>query len=454
MEVFKRLKGNDVNTYSIDVSFDDKEKLLKCAQNITYINKTDKNLERIYFHIYPNAFLKKEYAPFEKNEFKKAYPNGFSKGYININKVLGKKYNLDYKIMGKKEDILEVNLEDNLKPGQKTNIYLEYDVKLPNSVGRFGYGDYTINITNWYPIACVYDNRGWNTKTYEKIGDPFYSDISNFNVNINIPSRYKLATTGTIKSERIKKDSTLYKIKGNNVRDFAFILSDKFNVLSTKLNDTKIYSYFLDKKLGKESLQIAKDSLVVFNNLFGKYPYKTYSVVASDFFIGGMEYPNLVMIDRNLYNQNSKFSLEYVVAHETAHQWWYSLVGNDEISEPWLDEALTEYSTILYFEKKYGKEVKDRLIKNLKTNTFRKSTESIFKSTTEFKNSFEYSLCVYSKGALLLDNIRNKVGDDVFFETLRKYYKQNMYKNVTGNQFVNIWKEKGVNMDKIIYGNN
>ena len=78
-----------------------------------------------------------------------------------------------------------------------------------------------------------------------------------------------------------------------------------------------------------------------------------------------MEYPTLVMIDQSLYNEKDKFLLEYVIAHETAHQWWYSVIGNDEISEPWLDEALTEYSTVLYFEEKYGKEVGSKLIKTM-----------------------------------------------------------------------------------------
>ena len=99
-----------------------------------------------------------------------------------------------------------------------------------------------------------------------------------------------------------------------------------------------------------QNLKAGIDSIKTFNNLFGEYPYDTYSVIASDFYIGGMEYPTLVMIDQSLYNEKDKFLLEYVIAHETAHQWWYSVIGNDEISEPWLDEALTEYSTILYFE--------------------------------------------------------------------------------------------------------
>ena len=156
------------------------------------------------------------------------------------------------------------------------------------------------------------------------------------------------------------------------------------------------------------------------------------------------------MIDKNLYNENSKFLLEYVIAHETAHQWWYSVVGNDEISEPWLDEALTEYSTVLYFENKYGEEMRDKLIKTMEVQSENYKGVDIFRSSTEFKNSTEYSLNVYTKGAVLFNEIRKKVGDKIFFETLQEYYNNYMFQNVNKTKFIDIWKDKGVNIDEIV----
>ena len=211
-----------------------------------------------------------------------------------------------------------------------------------------------------------------------------------------------------------------------------------------------ISTYNLNETLSTEVTKIAKDSIRIFSDLFGEYPYDTYSVIASDFFIGGMEYPTLVMIDQSLYNEKDKFLLEYVIAHETAHQWWYSVIGNDEISEPWLDEALTEYSTVLYFEEKYGKEVGSKLIKTMEIQTRNYSSEDIFKSTTQYKNSIDYSLNVYTKGALAFNEVRNKVGDEVFFETLKEYYNTYMFQNVNGAKFVDLWNKKGIDIDKII----
>lgn len=448
--VFNINENNNLNKYVIDVVFDDESKRLMCNQGIEYVNNSNIELDKLYFHIYPNAFSKKEFAPFEESDMQSAYPNGFNEGYINIKKISSNNNNLKYNISGEKEDILEIELNEKINPKEKISINIDYNVKIPNSEGRFGYSDNTVNITNWFPIACVYDENGWNTRSYEEIGDPFYSDISNFYVNLTLPKKYEIGTSGDIISEETDKEQTTYEIVAENIRDFAFVLSDKFVVHKDTYNDIEISTYNLNQDIAKEVTEISKTSIEIFSELFGQYPYKNYSVVASDFFIGGMEYPNMVMIDESLYNKKDTFLLEYVIAHETAHQWWYGVVGNNEITEPWIDEALTEYSTILYFEKKYGKELSEKLIENMNIQTRSYKVENIFKPTTEYENSIEYSLNVYTKGALAFNKIREKIGDELFFDTLKKYYETYMYENVNGAKFVKVWNDNGVDIDKII----
>lgn len=439
-----------INNYIIDIVFNDKTKTIECNQNVTYINNTGKEQDKLYMHIYPNSFSDEDNVPFEKDEIKQAYPNGFNEGYIQINNILNNKNKLIYNIKGDKNDILEIVLDKKLKQGEKYSIDIKYKVKLPNCLGRFGYGEDTINITNWFPIFCVYDKNGWSLKSYETIGDPFYSDISNFTVNILLPSKYDIACTGSIVEEKKNKDKKLCKLQCKKVRDFAIILSDKFVINKDIYKNTSIIVYNLNKDLIDETSKISMESIKIFEKLFGKYPYDTYSVVASDFFIGGMEYPTLVMIDKTLYNENNKFLLEYVIAHETAHQWWYSVVGNDEVSEPWLDEALTEYSTILYFENKYGKEMGEKLIRTMEVQSENYKSHDIFKSSTEFDNSVDYSLNVYTKGALVFNQIRKEVGDKLFFKTLQKYYSNYMFQNVDGTKFRKIWADVGVDINEIV----
>ncbi|MEG1424560.1 MAG: M1 family metallopeptidase [Peptostreptococcaceae bacterium] len=450
IDAFEVSEEKNINRYTMDVIFEDESKRIMCNQNIEYVNTTGTELDKIYFHIYPNAFSKKEFAPFEKEEMSQAYPNGFNEGYIDIKKILNNESKLEYQIKGDKNDILEIKLGRNLKPGEKIDIDIKYNVKMPNSLGRFGYGDNTINVTNWFPIACVYDERGWNLKGYEAMGDPFYSETSDFYVKILAPKKYELASTGKVIDKKNDYEKTMYQIEAKKVRDFAFIMSEKFDVDSSIYKGVSINTYNLNKEYSKLSTEVAKDSLKIFGELFGEYPYDTYSVVASDFYIGGMEYPNLVMIDQSLYTKANKFVLEYVIAHETAHQWWYSVIGNDEISEPWIDEALTEYSTVLYFEKKYGKDTGNQLIKTMEIQTKDRLSENVFKPSTKYKNSTEYSLNVYTKGAVVFNEVRKKVGDEVFFATLKEYYSTYMYQNVNGAKFVELWNKKGVDIDKIV----
>lgn len=448
-QVFNNI-NNRVNEYKMDVILDDESKRLMCNQTIDYVNNTKESLDSIYFHIYPNAFSEEENVPFEKSQMKQAYPKGFNEGYIDIKNIIINNSKAEYSIEGEKNDILNIKLNKSLKTNENIKIDIKFNVKLPNSEGRFGYGENTINVTNWFPIACVYDERGWNTKSYETIGDPFYSDISNFKVTILSPAKYDIATTGKVIETKTDNKKDMNTIEAKNVRDFAFVLSDKFHIEKDNINNVEIATYSLDSKYSKLATDVARDSIKIFSDMFGQYPYENYSVTASDFYIGGMEYPNLSMIDKSLYSNMNKFLLEYVIAHETAHQWWYGVIGNDEVSEPWIDEALTEYSTILYFEKKYGADAASRLMETMDTQTRSYSDKDIFKSTDQYKSSTEYSLNVYTKGAVMFHRIREEVGDKVFFKVLREYYETYKFKNVNGTQFVELWGKNGVDIEKII----
>ena len=189
-ETFTIQDEKNKNEYTIDVIYDDETNRILCNESLVYINNTKTTLDKIYLHIYPNAFCEKDSVPFEDSEMTRAYPNGFNEGYIDIKGISSDNNNLKNEIIGDKNDILEIKLGKLLKAGEVVKIDLKYNVKLPNCLGRFGYGDNTINVTNWFPIACVYDDKGWNLKSYEAVGDPFYSDTSNFKVTILAPSKY------------------------------------------------------------------------------------------------------------------------------------------------------------------------------------------------------------------------------------------------------------------------
>jgi aminopeptidase N len=189
-------------------------------------------------------------------------------------------------------------------------------------------------------------------------------------------------------------------------------------------------------------LQAAENSIRIYNKYFGKYPYKNYSVVQTHF-SAGMEYPNLVFIAESYFSEGKTLtSLESVIAHETAHQWWYGVVGNDEIDEAWLDESFATYSKRIYFEMLYGNKTgEDFYKKNIldKYKSKRRNIngkEIILKPLPEFESWADYDPLAYEKGAVMLDTIRSEVGDEKFFEIMRTYYSKNKFKNVKTQDFI------------------
>ncbi|KAB3530216.1 M1 family metallopeptidase [Alkaliphilus pronyensis] len=415
---------------------------ISAKQQLTFTNSLDDNLDSIYLHIYPNTFRNRGTAPFEERELTSVYPNGFSPGWMEIHNVKVKGDVCHYKIIGTNKTILRITLNKPLNIGDTADISIEFTVKLPNANTRLGYGEETVNISNWYPILSVYDTTGWNLDPYYSIGDPFYSEMAIYKVSLAIPKDFSIAATGNIIKMDVDKDNATYWIEADIVRDFAMVLSKGFDIKEGVINDITVNSFTLGDEKKEEALQYGIDSIEIFNKLFGHYPYKQISIVACDFFLGGMEYPNLVMISKNLYEIEEDFPLEYVIAHEIAHQWWYGIVGNNEIIEPWLDEALTEYSTLMYFEEKYGDHIKEQIFEKMIKAQYENFTsiepdkgEGILRSLREFESNLEYSSIVYSKGAMFLEELRNNMGDEAFLEGIRQYFNQYKYKNATTLDF-------------------
>lgn len=444
----KDLSQYGVHEYTIDAKFLEEQKLLEVTQEVQYNNTYDEEFDTIYFHLYPNAFKEKETVPFPENEMKQAYPTDFQPGYIQMEEVRVEDQSVEYDVQGEDDTLLAIHLNNTLQPNDGISIDFTYEVKLPPSASRFGYGDHTYNFGNWYPIATVYDEGGWNLEPYYEVGDPFYSEVGNYEVTITLPEKYILATSGNIVETHRSKDKTkeqVWEIEAQGVRDFAWVISEDFKVKSDTVDGTDINVYYFDGQEGSKALEVAMDNIRIFNELFGEYPYKQFSVVSNDFYIGGMEYPNLVYIDENIFSGQYNVVLEYIITHETAHQWWYGMVGNNEVKEPWIDEALTEYSTMLYYRENYGEDTMITMFRNMIVDDYvmarsliKNQDESISRPVYEFDNNREYSGIVYSKGAMMFYQLEEEVGRENFQNILQYYFDENQFTNVTGEDIQNI----------------
>lgn len=451
----------DRNEYKINAVLDPVKNTLSAEQQVTYLNSEDVELTELYFHVYTNAFKKKETAPFLFDDFSRAYSRGFQPGYSEITQVelAGEQARtaLQYSLQGEGDTILRVVLPEPLKPQQQVVLGLTYKVVIPPAGERFGYGEKNINMGNWYPVAAVYDADGWNLDKYYSVGDPFYSDASDYSVTIKAPAAYTIAASGALKEEKPEGDSKSWSFSAEDMRDFAFIASDEFLVAEGKAGSTIVKSYFYKghEIKGKEALEYGIRSLEVFNSSFGQYPYPTYSVVETEF-PSGMEYPGLVYINAKYYENDFKGdNLLLTTVHETAHQWWYGVVGNDQIDEAWLDEGFATYSEGVFTEKEYGKGnaelyyeyLEDAAKEDIRTKTY---DGVILKSLDKYKNWDDYGPAVYTGGAVLLSEIRKQVGDKTFYDIMKSYYQEYSFRNATTEDFLKVCEEvSGKDFDEL-----
>lgn len=440
-----------LTNYSLSLDFDDNTKLLMGNEQVNYINSTPVALNEVWFHLYPNAFSEKAKTKPVSNLYKqKAYPNGEDYGYIKINSVAVEGANQEINITSPDDEILVVKLAQELYPEERVNIAITFEVLLPNCLHRFGYGDNTYNFGNFYPIASVYENGSFGCEAYGSNGDPFYSEMANYDVTITYNDNFTLASSGKqleTTQKVVGKKQT--QIKAQVVRDFAFVLSKKFSVLNGKAGKTNVYYYYYDDENAQENLQTGIDSINTFNNLFGEYPYETYSIVKANFIHGGMEYPNLVYISDSVENNKD---YKNVIIHETAHQWWYNLVGSNAIENAWQDEGLTEYSTLMFYKynPSYNVNIRESLNSSLSsyllfseicTSVYGSYDSSMARNVNDFRGDTEYVYATYVKGVLFFDNLNELVGDKKFEKSLKHYFKENCYKNATPNDMISSFEK-------------
>ena len=439
-------KKQENNEYYISATIENE--FLKGELLLNYVNKNEYTINELYFNLYTNAFKSEENVlnVAISDRINEAYPNGFDEGYITINNVIFNNKNVEY-TLEENEQILKINTGQ-IKENEKVTIEISFEEKLPDSPMRYGYGENTFNFGNWYPILCPFEDGKPIITTYVANGDPFYSECADYYVTICASPEFRIATSGKILSKNTQNPmETKWQIEGKNIRDFAFVISKYFNLKSIKVGNTLIYSYYLENDdAGQMALQYAKDAITCYNAMFGEYPYETYSVVSCDFYIGGMEYPNLVYIDKSLYNDIFYEALEEVVVHETAHQWWYGIIGNNELKEAWIDEGLTQYSVALYLEKMYGEERYNLFLKEneaycktvfeIVKDVVGNVNKKIDRPTKEFEHWLLYDALTYDVSALMLDNLRKSIGNESFFNGLKGYYETNKFKTVNKNKFL------------------
>jgi aminopeptidase N len=419
----------DLNQYQISVTIDPQALTLTASERLTYTNRTTGPLNELYFATFPNA------------------PANGAKLRVSRATVDGQERSTSFEV---NNTALKVPLAQPLAPGKTASVTLDFVTEVPrDSQGGYAVINYSrgvLALASWYPILRVYEASGWHKDLAPAWGDQVFSETALYTVNITAPKSWVLVASGSVIGQKTNADGTVTQsYRTGPMRDFYIIASEQFQKLSAQVGETTVNSYYLpaDKTYGEQTLQFAKDAFSTFSQRFGTYPFVEFDVVESATMAGGIEYPGLVIITDRYYKTTAQPGrLEFVVVHEVAHQWWYSLVGNDQVRHPWVDEALANYSAIVYFEtirgQSYASSLLQQVLRAPYEDAVRNGRDAVVDQPVAAFTTQTYGPIVYDKGALFFDALRQKVGDDVFFKIMQEYFRQYEYKIADGPDFLRI----------------
>lgn len=466
----QRYFQQEVN-FDIDVTLDDRRHTLTGEAEIEYRNHSPDTLDKMYFHLWGNAYKNRETA-YSNQELR----SGSTSFYFAEESKMGGYEAIDFQKDGtslrwefdpEHVDIAIIRLPQPLLPGQKTTFHVPFKLKIPDSFSRLGHVSESYQMTQWYPKPAVYDHMGWHPMPYLDQGE-FYSEFGVFHVRITLPENYVVAATGNLLteseevflSEKIEQTEELaktgfgkdnsfppsspkmktlqYTTKGTQVHDFAWFADKRFHVLKEEVllpsgKTVDCLAFFTDEEaaLWKKAAAYVKRAVQFYSTLVGEYPYPHATAVQSALSAGGgMEYPMITVIGKS---GNARM-LDRVITHEVGHNWFYGILASNERDYPWMDEGVNSYYEQRYMEQYYQLDdefdiphffkgdTKTTLLESAYQYQARRNLDQAPASHSDDFTGINYGLDVYIKTGRAFRYLERYLGQEKFDNLMRAYF--------------------------------
>jgi hypothetical protein len=460
--------------YTMDIDMDVNNYQYKGAQKLVYTNNSPDDLDRVFYHLYFNAFQPGSQMdmrslnisdPDRRVRDRISKLNADEIGYIKVNSLQQNGVAVKHETIG---TILEVQLNTPIKAGESVTFDMLFDAQVPVQIRRSGRNsseDVALSMAQWYPKMAEYDFQGWHTPPY--IAREFHGVWGDFDVTLHIDKSYVVGGTGYLQNPQEvghnyadknlplnlpAGDKLTWHFKAPNVHDFMWAADPDYNHDIVKMKNGIDLHFFYKKTLEAEFLQNWKnlqpktaELMTYFSENVGQYPYKQYSVIQGG--DGGMEYAMSTLI-----TGKRKFgSLVGVTAHEMAHTWFQFLLATNESLHPWMDEGFTSY-----ISNKAENEVLNEGKENphagsyrgYRTIVARGYEENLATHADRYETNWAYGTASYSKGNIFLSQLEYVIGAENVAKGLKKYFTDFSFKHPTPNDIKrSMEKVSGIHLD-------
>ena len=410
---------HDASIYHLDLNIAPGFQRVSGQEQVRYTNQETVDLAFLYFRLFPNESGGEE--------------------TVSTVKVDGKPVTFESAL---NSTAAKVTLLQALKPGDRVTVQLDFALALPSTrdqnFGLIGYFNGVLALDSFFPIIPVYDEKGWHVEPTDPDGDKTYNDAAFFLAKITAPASATLVTSGIEVGRDTQGANQIVTFADGPARDFYLAASNQFAKINTVIGETTVNSYYLpgEQTGAQKVLAVAQDAVKVYSQRFGSYPYTEFDLIPLALSGGGigMEYPGVVGISTSIYDNDPV--LETTVAHETGHQWFYNVVGNDQVNQPWLDESVTQYITGLYYLDIHDQAGWDA--SKAEWNSFWSRTGKAEISIGGPVSSYPgntYGAIVYGRGPLFMVALADYIGEGAFEDCFQRYYQNFKWHIATSASF-------------------
>lgn len=435
------LYGSDFDTLKITASLDTLNK--QVHGYVEYPVPENPRLSRLEFQLFPNAYSGKD-TPYLIN-----YPE--LRNRLRISEKWGG-MEIDSLFIGNEDFSDKVQVEytrgalpvGSNKAGKTVRIY--FTTTVPEMGDRLSYNKDEYLLDGWFPNPAILREDGsWYNPRYGMMAE-LVGNYYHYEVSFTAPSKYVIAASTLEETiDTLEDGLSVHYYEIGPVHDFALALSPRYEVKEVEKDGIRIRTYLRDFEFPMHDKIIASAGLAFdyMGERCGKYPYKSISFACADIgFTGGIEFPGMIVLSSprgaallsKIYNQ--------IIIHETVHEWFYGLVGSDQIETPWLDEAVTEFFTSRISDKNYD-DILDfwgfvvdeddqhrMVIKNIE-NEYQLSNP-----TYGFAVERDYFGVIYSRGDLIIQTIDNLIGEDNSRSFWKDYFSTYRYRRPGTDDFI------------------
>lgn len=433
--------------YTMAIDMDVKTYQYNGTQHLVYTNNSPDVLNRVYYHLFFNAFQPgsemdvrsltiADPDPRVKDRISKLAPEDI--GFLKVTSLKQNGKDLQYETVG---TILEVNLATPIQPGEQVTFDMVFNGQVPLQIRRAGKNNQegvALSMAQWYPKLAEYDFEGWHADPY--IGREFFGVWGNFDVSITIDKNYTIGGSGYLQNpeeighgytqEKIKKtkgDKLTWHFLAPNVHDFTWAADPNYTHDTLEVPDGPLLHFFYKNTMSKENLDNWKnvqsktvELMQYYSSNVGMYPYNQYSVIQGG--DGGMEYAMCTLIT----GEGSFNSLFGVIAHEMAHTWFQFLLASNESKHEWMDEGFTSYMSDLAEDFVLNKNLENPAKGAYRAYIYLAKSGKEQPLTTHadrYAYNQAYGISAYSKGEVFLAQLSYIIGAENLKATIKKYFE-------------------------------